>query len=361
MRKKLKMSAMLMAVIMGISLVGCTKASQTEPVNTQSETETPTEESASQSTEETAGSKQPTDEAAETGNEKNPSDITIAVIDKSSMHQYHRTLKTGCEAAAEELGINLAYDAPENATYIDKQVEMLQAAIDTKPDAICLAALDAEAVILAVQKADELGIPIICYDNGINSDIPMTTIATNDLDATKILAVKMGEAIGGNGKILVLGHDQTSKNGIERRDGFVNAMKEQYSNIEIAEIQYAMDQLKATDTAKSMLLANPDAAGIYGTNESTVIGILNAVKELELEGKVTVMGYDSGAQQIAAIRSGEEAGAITQNPYGQGYDAIVYAYKVIMGEEIPKTVDAAYFYYNAENIDEEEVARCLYE
>lgn len=348
MRKKLRVTAVAVAAIMGMSLMGCGNAETGGAAGNQTAV-----------TEEKDDSKE-TEAVAETEG-KSASDITIAVIDKSSMHQYHRTLKAGCEAAAKELGINLAYDAPENATYIDKQVEMLQAAIDTKPDAICLAALDAEAVIPAVQKADEMGIPIICYDNGINSDIPVTTIATNDLDATKVLAEKMGEAVGGSGKILVLGHDQTSKNGVERRDGFVNAINEQYPDIEIAEIQYAMDQLKATDTAKSMLLANPDVVGIYGTNESTVIGILNAVKELNLGGQITVMGYDSGAQQIAAIKSGEEAGAITQNPYGQGYDAVMNAYKVVMGEEIPKTIDAAYFYYNAENIEEEEVARCLYE
>lgn len=361
MRKKLRLTAMVMTMVMGVGLVGCGAAEQSGTANNQAEAEMPAAESSPQTSEETAEETEKAATEAETGTAKEAADITIAVIDKSSMHQYHRTLKTGCEAAAEELGINLVYDAPENATYIDKQVEMLQAAIDTKPDAICLAALDAEAVIPAVQKANEMGIPIICYDNGINSDIPVTTIATNDLDATKVLAEKMGEAVGGSGKLLVLGHDQTSKNGVERRDGFVNAINEQYPDIEIGEIQYAMDQLKATDTAKSMLLANPDAVGIYGTNESTVIGILNAVKELDLGGKVTVMGYDSGAQQIAAIRAGEEAGAITQNPYGQGYDAIMNAYKVIMGEEIPDTIDAAYFYYNAENIDEEEVARCLYE
>lgn len=287
--------------------------------------------------------------------------IRIAMIDKSSMHQYHRTLKTGAEAAAKELGITLAYDAPENATFIDKQVEMLEAAIDTRPDAIAIAALDAEAVVPALERAEALGIPIICFDNGVNSNIPVTTIATNDLAATAVLAEKMGEAVGGKGDILVLGHDQTSKNGIERRDGFVNAITEKYPDIKVAEIQYAMDQLKATDTAKSMLLVNPDAVGIYGTNESTVIGILNAINELGLQGKIVVMGYDSGAQQVAAIRSGEQAGAITQNPYGQGYDAIMNAYKVIQGETIPEKIDAPFFFYNADNIDVEEVNRCLYD
>lgn len=344
----------LAAALITGSMAGCSGKTETAA---QSDTNTEGTVAAESGEPESSGG----ESADSAGSEKAAADITIAVIDKSSMHQYHRTLKTGCEAAAGELGINLAYDAPENATYIDKQVEMLEAAIDRKPDAICLAALDAEAVLPSVERANELGIPIICYDNGINSDIPVTTIATNDLDATAVLAGKMGEAVGGKGKLLVLGHDQTSKNGVDRRDGFINAMKEQYPDIEIAEIQYAMDQLKATDTAKSMLLANPEAVGIYGTNESTVIGILNAVTELNLSGKVTVMGYDSGAQQVAAIKSGEEAGAITQNPYGQGYDAIMNAYKVIQGEEIPKQIDATYFFYNSENVEDPEVSRCLYE
>lgn len=348
--------ALLLAALMTFGmLAGC---SSEQKDTGEAPADTATQDTAAQ---DTAAAEKETGPAEDTAQPKAAADIRIAVIDKSSMHQYHRTLKTGCEAAAEELGITLAYDAPENATFIDKQVEMLEAAIDTKPDAICLAALDAEAVIPAVERAKEMGIPVICYDNGINSDIPVTTIATNDLDATKVLADKMAEAINKKGKVLVLGHDQTSKNGVDRRDGFVNAITGSYPEIEIGEIQYAMDQLKATDTAKSMLLANPDAVGIYGTNESTVIGILNAVKELGLEGKVVVMGYDSGALQVAAIRSGDEAGAITQNPFGQGYDAIMNAYKVINGESIPQTIDATYFFYNAENIDDPEVNRCLYE
>lgn len=353
-QKDKKWVFLLAAALIAGNMAGCSGKTETTEQTDRAVQETTTTGGAE---EDSSGSV----EADQTDLEKAAADITIAVIDKSSMHQYHRTLKTGCEAAAEELGINLAYDAPENATFIDKQVEMLEAAIDRKPDAICLAALDAEAVLPSVERARELGIPIICYDNGINSDIPITTIATNDLDATAVLAEKMGEAVGGKGKLLVLGHDQTSKNGVERRDGFINAMKEKYPEIEIAEIQYAMDQLKATDTAKSMLLANPDAVGIYGTNESTVIGILNAVTELGLNGEITVMGYDSGAQQVAAIKSGEEAGAITQNPYGQGYDAIMNAYKVIQNEEVPKQIDATYFFYNAENVDDPEVSRCLYE
>lgn len=40
----------------------------------------------------------------------------IWVCDKSAVHQYHRTLKLGCEAAAKDLGVSLTYDAPRRRT-----------------------------------------------------------------------------------------------------------------------------------------------------------------------------------------------------------------------------------------------------
>ena len=48
-----------------------------------------------------------------------------------------------------------------------------------------------------MQKAKDVGIPIFCYDNGVNSDIPVTTLATNDIEATHTLAEKIGESCGG--------------------------------------------------------------------------------------------------------------------------------------------------------------------
>ncbi|MGI6250779.1 MAG: ABC transporter substrate-binding protein [Anaerolineaceae bacterium] len=300
-------------------------------------------------------------EASQPVVDDNESEIVIAMVDKSSMHKFHRTLKSGAEKAAKELGITLVYDAPENATMVDKQLDMIDAAIAKKPSALAIAGLDQKAVVPAVERANSMDIPVICFDNGIASDIPVTTVATNDLAATAVLAEKLAEAMNGTGKIAILGHDQTSKNGIERRDGFKSAIEKNYPNIEIVDIQYAMDQLKATETAKAMLLAHSDLTGIYGTNESTVVGILNAVTELGLEGKILIVGYDSGKQQTEAIRSGLQLGAITQNPVGIGYNAVMSAYKAIKGEKLEKLVDAPFFYYTKDNIDDPDISACLYD
>ena len=139
-------------------------------------------------------------------------------------------------------------------------------------------------------------------------------------------------------------------------------MKEAHPNVEIVDIQYgAGDQLKSTDLAKAIIQAHPDLKGFFGANEGSIIGVLNAVKELGMAGKITVIGYDAGKQQMDAIRSGVEAGAITQNPVGIGYKCVESAVKAINGETLDKVTDTGYFWYDATNIDSDEIKPLLYE
>lgn len=285
----------------------------------------------------------------------------IWVCDKSAVHQYHRTLKLGCEAAAEELGVNLTYDAPAVSGDAAAQLDMFETAIAAKPDAICIGVIDQEACVAGMEKAQSAGIPIFCYDNGVNSDIPVTTLATNDLEATHTLAEKIGEELGGEGSILIVGHDQTSKNGQERTNGLIDALAELYPDIEVLDVQYSNDAAVVTKIAKSMMTTYSDADVIYGTCDNVVNGILNAVAELGMEGKIKVIGYDSGKQQTDAVRNGMVFGSITQAPYSQGYDIVKYAVDYLNGAEIPKEIDATYYFYNAENIEDPDVAQCLYD
>ena len=159
----------------------------------------------------------------------------------------------------------------------------------------------------------------------------------------------------------VIVHDQTSRTGIDRRDGFINEMKTKHPNVTIVDLQYgAGDQLKSTDIAKAVIQAHPNLKGYFGANEGSIIGVLNAVKELKKEGQLVVIGYDSGQQQLDAIRSGTESGAITQDPIGIGYKCVESAVKAIKGETLPKTIDTGFHWYDKTNIDDPKIAALLY-
>ncbi|MGQ9887153.1 MAG: ABC transporter substrate-binding protein [Aggregatilineales bacterium] len=289
-------------------------------------------------------------------------DIYIPVISKGFQHQFWQAVKLGAEMAAEDCGVTVTFEGPETEAMVDKQLEMLQTALDKGPDALVFAALDSIAAIPLLERAQAEGIPVIAFDSGVDSDIPLATAATDNVAAAALAADMMAELIGGEGKVAVIAHDQTSRTGIDRVAGFTERIAEAYPDITVVDVQYGGgDHLRSTDIAKAIILANPDLKGFFGANEGSIIGVLNAVIELNMQGKLVVIGYDSGAQQVQAIRDGIIAGSITQNPIGIGYKAVEAAVKALRGEELDTVIDTGFFWYDATNVDDEEIAAVLYD
>ncbi|TGD43846.1 BMP family ABC transporter substrate-binding protein [Pseudotabrizicola sediminis] len=287
--------------------------------------------------------------------------IYIPLVSKGFQHQFWQAVKAGADQAAAEFGVEVTFEGPDTEAQVDKQMDMLSAALAKKPAALGFAALDSQAATPLLRQAQEAGIPVIAFDSGVDSDIPATTVTTNNLAAAALAADKMAELIGGAGKVALVVHDQTSRTGIDRRDGFVNRMAEAYPDIEIVDIQYGGgDQLMSTEITKAMLTAHPDMKGVFGANEGSALGVINAVRETNTQGLV-VIGYDSGAAQKAAIKEGLMAGAITQSPVGMGYETVKAAIAATKGETLPTTIDSGFAWYDATNMDAPEIAAVLYD
>ncbi|MDR6519732.1 ribose transport system substrate-binding protein [Variovorax paradoxus] len=289
-------------------------------------------------------------------------EIYIPLVSKGFQHQFWQAVKQGAEQAAKDLKVKVSFEGPETEAMVDKQIDMLSAALAKKPQAIGFAALDSQAAIPLLKKAQAAKIPVVAFDSGVDSDIPVTTTTTDNKAAAALAADKMAELIGKSGEVALVVHDQTSRTGVDRRDGFVNRIKTAYPNIKIVSVQYGGgDQLKSTEITKSILQASPNIKGIFGANEGSAIGVVNGVKEMKRTGKVVVIGYDSGKQQKNAIMDGSMAGAITQNPVGMGYKTVEMAVKAIKGEKLPKIVDTGFFWYDKTNIADPKIAAVLYD
>ena len=284
----------------------------------------------------------------------------IPLISKGFQHQFWQAVKTGAEQAGKDYNVRITFEGPETEAMVDKQIDMLSSALAKHPAAIGFAALDSKAAIPLLRKAQAAKIPIIAFDSGVDSDIPMTTASTDNKAAAALAADKMAQLIGDAGEVALVVHDQTSRTGIDRRDGFLDRMKSAHPNVKVVSVQYGGgDHLKSTEIAKSMLQAYPNLKGIFGSNEGSAAGVVNAVRETHH--KVVVIGYDSGKQQKDAIRDGIEAGAITQNPVGIGYKTVEAAVKALKGEKLPKVIDTGFYWYDKANIDDPKIAAVLYD
>ncbi|HSI47613.1 MAG TPA: ABC transporter substrate-binding protein [Ideonella sp.] len=287
-------------------------------------------------------------------------EVYIPLISKGFQHQFWQAVKSGAEQAGKDYKVKISFEGPESEAMVDKQIDMLSAALAKKPAAIGFAALDSQAALPLLKKAQAAKIPVIAFDSGVAGDIPVTTASTDNKAAASLAADKMAELIGKAGEVAVVAHDQTSRTGVDRRDGFVDRIKSTYPNIKVVSVQYGGgDHLKSTEIAKSILQAYPNLKGIFGTNEGSAIGVANGVREMKR--KVVIVGYDSGKQQKDAIRDGLIAGSITQNPVGIGYKTVEAAVKALKGEKLPKVIDTGFYWYDKTNLNDPKIAAVLYD
>jgi ribose transport system substrate-binding protein len=287
----------------------------------------------------------------------------ISIVSKGFQHQFWQAVKKGAEDEAAKEGATVNFIGPNTESDVQPQMDMLNAELAKKPAALCFAALDSKAAGPTLQKFKDAKIPVIAFDSGVDSDIPLTTVATDNIAAAALAADKMGAALNGTGKVGVIIHDQTSRTGIDRGTGFMNEMKAKFPNIQIIGPQYGGGDLaKSADLAKSMIAANPDIKGFFGGNEGSIGGVLNAVTELHLDQtKLTIIGYDSGQKQIDAINSGLELGAVQQNPIGIGAKCVVEAMKALAGEtKFDKVVDTGFLWADKSTINNADVQAVLY-
>ena len=295
--------------------------------------------------------------SASGGGDKQP---YVAIVSKGFQHQFWQAVKKGAEEEAKAENVRITFEGPATEQEVEAQVNMLTNALAKSPDAIGFAALDSKASAGLLEQAKSKNIPVIAFDSGVDSDIPVTTASTDNKAAAAEAAKHMAELVGNKGKVAMVVHDQTSASGIDRRDGFSEWMKANAPDIELLPVQYgAGDQGKSADITKSIIQSNPDVAGIYGSNEGSAIGVIKGVQESGKKG-IKVVGFDSGQAQIDAIKSGLMAGAITQNPVGMGKELVKAAVMAMNDKELPKTIDTGFYWYDKTNIDDPKIQAVLY-
>jgi len=298
-------------------------------------------------------------------------ELNIAMVSKGFQHQFWQAVQKGAEQAAAEEGVKITFEGPESESQVDKQLEMLQAAIDRKVDAIGYASLDPKAPLPLLAKAKDAKIPVYMFDaaagdeKDLGAEGPAMGIARTDGEAAAALAAdEMAKLIGDKGKVFVIVHSQTNATGVQRRDGFLNQMKAKHPGITVLAPQYGDgDHQKSADIVKAALAANKDLKGIYATNEGSAIGAVKALQELKKKpGELAVIGFDSGAAQIDAIKTGLMAGAITQDPIGIGYKTVQALVDFVRNGTVPPTfIDTGFYYYTKDNMDEPNIAAVLYQ
>ena len=286
---------------------------------------------------------------------------TIYLVSKGFQHRFWQAVKEGAEQAGEELGYKVSFVGPQDETKVTEQTDQLKSALDSGPAAIGFAALDSKAAADLLDEIKSKNIPVVAFDSGVDSEIPVTTVQTDNMKAAEEAAKHMIELLKGKkGSVGMVCHDSTSTTGKQRCEGFKEYFKANApADLKLLDEQIAGEVTKAADTSKAIIQANNDIVGMYGSNEAAASGIVQGVAETGKD--VTVVGFDSGKTQIDAIKAGTEAGAVTQSPVKIGYYTVKAAVVAINKGELPKVIDSGFAWYDKSNIDSDAIKANLYE
>lgn len=283
----------------------------------------------------------------------------ILVSPKGLVHSFWVTVKAGADSAGKEVGAEVIWKGPALETDISGQIAILEDYINKGVDAIVLAACDARGLIRVVKQAVDKNIPVITIDSGIESDLPLSFIATDNVAAATRAAQVLAELIGNKGKVACIPFVPGAATSIMREKGFVGEIKK-YPDIQLMAIQYSQSEV-ATGMAvtEDILTAHPEIAGIFAANEAGTIGVVQALKSKHKAGKVKVVGFDAAENEIQALKEGVVDALIVQDPFKMGYLGVKMAMKALKRESIEKRIDTGVYVITYENLDSPEIKRLL--
>ncbi|MDO9645068.1 ABC transporter substrate-binding protein [Glaesserella parasuis] len=287
----------------------------------------------------------------------------IAVIVKSANSTFWQNVRKGAETAGADLGgkYKVTFQGPEAETSIDAQVNMVDNAVNRGVAGIVLAASDPVALVPAVKKAYESGIPVVLIDSGLNSDgkYYQSFLATDNRAAGKLAAEKLLAKVKG-GKVAVMSFTQGAASAIERTGGFIDEVKAKADYKIVGPYYSNSEMVTALNQTEDVLGSNPDIAAIFGANEPTAVGMARAVKQKGFAGKIVAVGFDGNSDLQNFVRDGTLDGIVVQSSYQMGYKGVDTIGKLIKGEKVEKVVDTGVVYVTKENIDSEEAKAVLY-
>ena len=332
--------------------------------------------------------------------------LKVVIISKSYQNQFYQAAFKGAKDAADKLSVDLETNGPDAESNVSQQVEQLAAAVNQHPDAIALATSQPDAVQDALVNAKSQSIPVIGFDSGVPGDASGAVVATATTDnvaaggnvATNLAANEAFKAAVGAGTtsapavIGVLAQDSTSGSIVQRVNGFVDALVAELEKIDglagavdvsgqqqwtrpsaspakakiVVTVPPTTSQADIQSAAAS-ILSTGGLVALFAANQDGVNGVISATNDAtdldRTSGKyknLLVVGFDAGKSQKDAVRSGAFLGSVTQDPYQMGYQAVELAVKAAKGEAVAD-VDTGSHWYDASNIDNEDISILLYD
>jgi ribose transport system substrate-binding protein len=249
--------------------------------------------------------------------------LTLAVVPKAIGFDFWTHVKDGATCAAGKLGnVTIDWNGVSAETDVTGQVSMLNGYIDRGVNGLIYAATDIKALLPVTAKAQAARIPVYNIDSGTSpQQVPL--FATDNLKGANDVAALMNTYLKGHGNVALIEFQPGTMTDNQRKQGFIQGLTAYPGLRLVADQPDQSDASRALTVTNDILTAHPNLNGIFGSNEPSVVGASQAVKQRHLSGKIVMVGWDAAPDEIAALKSGEISALIVQNPFRMGFDSVI--------------------------------------
>ena len=156
----------------------------------------------------------------------------MIVIPKGTTHEFWEAMHAGTLKAADELGnVEVIWLGPQKEDERGKQIELVQSAVAAGVDGIVLAPLDAHALVDPVEAAVAKGIPVVIFDSAVETEKIVSFVATDNYHGGVLAARRLGEVMGGKGRVILLRYAVGSDSTEQREKGFTETLAKEFPGL----------------------------------------------------------------------------------------------------------------------------------
>ncbi|MDR3619026.1 MAG: substrate-binding domain-containing protein [Paludisphaera borealis] len=206
----------------------------------------------------------------------------VMMIPKGSTHEFWKTVHAGALQAALDLGnVEVIWQAPQKEDDRVQQIQLVQSAIAAGVDGIVLAPLDARALKQPVEAAVDKGISVVIIDSALESTKTVSYVATDNYNGGVLAAKRLGEVLGGEGRIILLRYQVGSESTDQREKGFTDTIAKEFPKITyLSDTEYAGATQESAQLKSQSLVTRfrGKIDGVFAPNETSTVGMLRALE-----------------------------------------------------------------------------------
>ena len=289
--------------------------------------------------------------------------LRIAVIPKGTTHVFWRSIEAGAKAAGDELGVEIVWKGPLKENDRAQQIAIVEQFVDEGISGIVLAPLDYAALARPVATAMQKKIPVVIIDSGLKGEPGkdfVSYISTNNRKGGTLGGERLDSLLSGRGKVVLLRYQAGSASTMEREEGFLDAVaRSKEIEVTVKNRYGGATAGEAKTVAMNMVDRLREADGIFCVNESSTFGMLLALRQINLAGKVKFVGFDTSPPLIEALERGEIDALVAQNPYRMGEEGVKTMVAYIRGSRVPATMDTGVRLISRENLHDPEIQKMI--